>query len=53
MQWYEWLLSSIGALLAAFAGFTFYNIRKSQKQIQKLGKNSVGIQSGRDTNIKL
>lgn len=53
MYWYEWALSIVGTILTTCAGLAYNNSKKSQKQVQKVGKNSVAIQSVRDTNIKL
>jgi hypothetical protein len=50
----EWLLSGV-AVAVPIAIITWFLTRKSvnQKQIQKSGKNSINIQTGRDINIEL
>jgi sugar phosphate permease len=44
---YEWIFSGIGVFI-----ISFFLIRKSKGQKQKVGNNSVGIQAGRDVKIK-
>lgn len=44
---YEWIFSGIGVFV-----ISFFIIKKSKIQKQKLGDNSTGIQAGRDVNIK-
>ncbi|WP_366184258.1 hypothetical protein [Flavobacterium ovatum] len=44
---YEWLFSGIGVFI-----ISIFFINKSKGQTQKVGKNSIGIQSGRDVKIK-
>jgi len=44
---YEWIFSGIGVFL-----ISFFLIRKSKGQKQKVGNNSVGTQAGRDVKIK-
>lgn len=50
MEWYEWAFSGIGVFIV---GLFFVKKQKLQKQVQKSGKNSINIQSGKNTNIKL
>ena len=50
MEWYEWAFSGIGVFLI---GLFFVKTKKSQKQVQKSGKNSINVQSGKDVNINL
>ena len=44
---YEWIFSGIGVFI-----ISFFVIRKSKEQNQKVGSNSNGIQAGRDVKIK-
>ena len=44
---YEWIFSGIGVFI-----ISFFLIKKSKGQKQKVGDISVGIQAGRDVKIK-
>ncbi|SFD73996.1 hypothetical protein SAMN04489722_1241 [Algibacter lectus] len=44
---YEWIFSGIGVFI-----ISFFLIKKSKAQKQKVGDNSTGIQAGRDVKIK-
>lgn len=44
---YEWIFSGIGVFV-----ISFFIIKKSKIQKQKVGDNSTGIQAGRDVKIK-
>lgn len=44
---YEWIFSGIGVFI-----ISLFLLRKSKGQKQKVGNNSVGIQTGRDVKIK-
>lgn len=43
---YEWFFSGFGVFL-----LSFFLIKKSKGQKQKIGNNSIGVQAGRDVNI--
>ena len=47
----EWLFSGIGVLIISTVITLFIRHRKSSKQIQKSGSNSVNIQVGGNLNI--